>query len=109
MSAGLYGLYTVVGRRASSKIGSIKMNAYSFLIGSLILLSVLLIKGLPAFKFDCSAWPQCISLGLCHRYCLSYLFMGLVRTGAGSGSVVFFLKPVLASVFAIVFLGEKSL
>jgi drug/metabolite transporter (DMT)-like permease len=33
--------------------------------------------------------------------------MGLTRTGAGSGSMVFFLKPVLASVFAIVFLNEK--
>lgn len=108
MSAGLYGLYTVVGRRASSKIGSIKMNAYSFLIGSLILLSVLLIKGLPAFKFDCSAWPQAVYLSVFVTG-IAYLiyFMGLVRTGAGSGSVVFFLKPVLASVFAIVFLGEK--
>lgn len=108
MSAGLYGLYTVVGRRASSKIGSIKMNAYSFLIGSLILLSVLLIKGLPAFKFDCSAWPQVVYLSVFVTG-IAYLiyFMGLVRTGAGSGSVVFFLKPVLASVFAIVFLGEK--
>jgi len=108
MSAGLYGLYTVVGRRASSKIGSIKMNAYSFLIGSLILLSVLLIKGLPAFEFDCSAWPQVVYLSVFVTG-IAYLiyFMGLVRTGAGSGSVVFFLKPVLASVFAIVFLGEK--
>jgi len=40
------------------------MNAYSFLIGSLILLSVLLIKGLPAFKFDCSAWPQVVYLSV---------------------------------------------
>jgi len=67
------------------------MNAYSFLIGSLILLSVLLIKGLPAFKFDCSAWPQVVYLSVFVTG-IAYLiyFMGLVRTGAGSGSVVFF-------------------
>ncbi|HOM03761.1 MAG TPA: DMT family transporter [Acetivibrio sp.] len=108
MSAVLYGLYTVVGRMASSKIGSLKMNAYSFLIGSIALLPFLLIKDIPVFKFDYSALLQVVYLSVFVTG-IAYLtyFMGLTRTGAGSGSVVFFLKPVLASVFAIIFLGEK--
>jgi len=108
MSAVLYGLYTVVGRRASSKIGSLKMNGYSFLIGSLVLLPILLIRDIPVFKFDYTASLQVIYLSVFVTG-IAYLtyFMGLTRTGAGSGSMVFFLKPVLASVFAIVFLNEK--
>nr|WP_243467474.1 DMT family transporter [Acetivibrio straminisolvens] len=108
MSAVLYGLYTVVGRRASSKIGSLKMNAYSFLIGSLALLPFLLIKDIPVFKFDYSACLQVVYLSVFVTG-IAYLtyFMGLTRTGAGSGSMVFFLKPVLASLFAIVFLSER--
>lgn len=108
MSAILYGLYTVVGRRASSKIGSLKMNAYSFLIGSLALLPFLLIKGIPIFEFDYSATLSVVYLSVFVTG-IAYLtyFMGLTRTGAGSGSMVFFLKPVLASIFAIIFLDEK--
>jgi len=42
---------------------------------------------------------------------IAYLiyFMGLFRTGAGSGSVVFFLKPVWQVCLQLFFLVKKSL
>lgn len=107
ISAVLYGLYTVVGRKASSRIGSLKMNSYSFLIGSTLLLPFLYIYNVPVFRFDYSATIQVVYLSVFVTG-IAYLtyFMGLTHTGAGSGSLVFFLKPVLASIFAIIFLGE---
>ena len=78
MSAMFYGLYTVIARRSSLKIGSLKMNAYSFLIGSLTLLPILLILKVPVGYFH-------------------------IR-----GSLVFFGKPVLASVIAMLFLKEHG-
>lgn len=107
-SAVLYGLYTVLGRRVSSRVGSLKMNSYSFLIGSLILLPLLLIFQSPVLSFDPSAAIFVVYLSFFVTG-LAYLtyFKGLTLVGASSGSLVFFLKPVLAGIFAIAFLREQ--
>lgn len=107
-AAVLYGLYTVLGKRLSSRIGSLKMNAYSFLMGSAAMLPCLLLMELPVFSFDPSALPKVLYLSIFVTG-LAYLtyFIGLERTGASKGSLVFFLKPVLASVIAVIFLGES--
>lgn len=108
LSALLYGLYTVLGGKVSSKIGSLKMNAYSFLLGSLVLLPFLIFFKLPVFKFDYSATFQILYLSLFVTG-IAYLtyFVGLTLTGASKGSLVFFLKPVLASIFSVFILGER--
>jgi drug/metabolite transporter (DMT)-like permease len=106
-SAIFYGLYTVLGRNISVKIGSLKMNSYSFIAGSLLLLPFLLFFKISVIKFDYSGIYQVIYLsflvtGLAY---LSY-FKGLSVIGSSKGSLVFFIKPVLASLIAILFLGE---
>jgi len=107
-SAASFGLYTVVGRKTSIRIGSLKMNAYSFVIGSLALLPLLLLSGVKPFEFDPAALARVgylavFTTGLAY---LSY-FHGLSKTSASTGSLVFFGKPVLASLVAALFLGES--
>jgi len=106
-SAITYGLYTVIGRKLSVKIGSLKMNSYSFIMGSLVLLPILIIKGSPVITFDYSGIGQVLYLAVFVTG-IAYLtyFKGLSILGAGKGSMVFFIKPVLASVLAIIFLKE---
>ncbi|HEY9061596.1 MAG TPA: DMT family transporter [Pseudobacteroides sp.] len=109
LSAVFYGLYTVLGRKQAVKIGSLKMNSYSFIAGSLLLLPVMLvIKGTSVFEFQYSAALQVMYLAVFVTG-IAYLtyFKGLSVLGAGKGSMVFFIKPVLASVIAVVFLKEK--
>lgn len=108
VSAVLYGLYTVIGRKVSSRIGSLKMNSYSFLAGSILLLPFLMFFNIPVMNFDSSAVGQVIYLSVFVTG-IAYLtyFKGLTFIGASKGSLVFFLKPVLASIFAIIFLGEQ--
>lgn len=108
MSAVLYGLYTVLGGKVSSKIGSLKMNSYSFLLGSLALLPFLILLKVPIINFDYSATFQILYLSLFVTG-IAYLtyFLGLALTGASKGSLVFFLKPVLASIFSVIILGER--
>lgn len=107
LSAILYGLYTVLGGKVSKKIGSLKMNSYSFLLGSLTLLPFLIIFKVPIIKFDYSATFHILYLSLFVTG-IAYLtyFLGLTLTGASKGSLVFFLKPVLASIFSVIILGE---
>lgn len=109
LSAVFYGLYTVIGRKASVKIGSLKMNSYSFLIGSLVLLPFLLLRGIPVVSFDYTGIYQVAYLSLLVTG-LAYLtyFKGLSAIGASKGSLVFFIKPVLASCIAILFLKEQA-
>jgi len=108
LSALLYGLYTVLGGKVSKKIGSLKMNSYSFLLGSLTLLPFLMFFRIPVIKFDYSATFHILYLSLFVTG-IAYLtyFMGLTLTGASKGSLVFFLKPVLASIFYVIVLGES--
>lgn len=109
LSAVCYGLYTVIGRKASMRVGSLKMNAYSFLIGSLCLLPLLLLFKIPVTALDPSGLPQLAYLAVMVTGAayLTY-FMGLSIMGAGKGSLVFFIKPVLATLLAILFLKERA-
>jgi drug/metabolite transporter (DMT)-like permease len=107
LSAILYGLYTFVGRKASVKVGSLKMNAYSFLIGSLVLLPMLIFFKIPVLKFDYSnLWQVAYLSILVTGFAYLTYFKGLSDLGASKGSMIFFVKPVLASIIAILFLKE---
>lgn len=108
LSAVLYGMYTVLAKNTSSQIGSIKMNAYSFLAGSAMLIPVFVYSGYNPLHIQKSAVPYMIYLGVFVTG-LAYVlyFMGLQRLGAGKGSMVFFVKPVLASIIAALALREE--
>lgn len=108
LSAAAYGLYTVLGRKVSVRIGSLKMNSYSNLLGSFMLLPILVLLETPVFKFDSSAIPQMFYLSvLVTGFAYFTYFKGLSILGAVRGSLVFFIKPVLAFIIAAVFLGER--
>ncbi|MEQ8155625.1 MAG: EamA family transporter, partial [Clostridiaceae bacterium] len=106
-SACTYGLYTVLGRTTSIKIGSLKMNAYSFILGSLFLLPFSLVTGSPIAANLSAASGRILYLGIFVTG-IAYFsyFRGLSIVGAGSGSLVFFLKPILAAFIAVIVLKE---
>jgi len=108
LSAIFFGFYTVLGKKISVRTGSLRMNAWAFMTGSLILLVFLVLTKRPVVQFDPSITGRVVYLsifvtGLAY---LSY-FKGLAIAGAGKGSLVFFLKPVLATALAFFFLGER--
>lgn len=109
LSAAFFGLYTVLGRKVSVRIGSLKMNSYSFIIGSLTLLPILAFLKMPVIKFDYSGIWQVVYLSVFVTG-IAYLtyFKGLSIAGAGKGSLVFFVKPVLAGTIAIIYLNEHA-
>lgn len=108
LSALFFALYSVLGKKLSKKIGSLRMNSYSFISGSLILAVLLIITKRPVFTFDISITPWVFYLAFFVTG-LAYLtyFAGLSIIGAGKGSLVFFLKPVFATALAVIFLDER--
>lgn len=108
LSALFFALYSVLGKKLSKKIGSLRMNAYSFIGGSLILAVFLLLTKRPVFSCnpDITLWVYYLAFFVTGLAYLAY-FAGLSIIGAGKGSLVFFLKPVFATVLAFIFLHEK--
>ncbi|MBO4872750.1 MAG: DMT family transporter [Lachnospiraceae bacterium] len=127
IGAVFFALYGVGGRRKSMQYGSITVSCGSMLFGSLLLISLILIGRIPAvssalksgslsiladiplFKgIPASALPTLLYVGLVVS-AIGYVFhmLGFENTSAREGALVFFIKPMLAPVFALIFLKEE--
>lgn len=108
LSALTFGIYTVAGKKIALKNGSLAMNSLTFLFGSLSLVPVLLLRKVPFFQLNTGVWPQLLYLTVCVTGLAYYCyFKGLSMTDTSLGSMVFFIKPLLAGVLAAITLGEK--
>lgn len=103
-----FAFYTTLGKIRMDRLGGMIENSFSFIIGSLVLLVINLIKGEPILSGINvhSIWPL--------------LYAGVVVTGIGymcymkaielsgpsNASVAFFIKPVVALIGAAIVLGE---
>ncbi len=103
-----FGLYTVLGKLVSKGIGSITMICYSSIFGSLLYVPVLLLRGIPLFHIPEGTTFKVIYLGIFVSGIAYITYMEALRIlTASKGAMVFFLKPVIASILAVVFLGES--
>ena len=123
----VFSFYSVVGKKRTARFGGIAVTCFSFLFGSTELLLLLLLgrtaavggffssvglnifvdvplfagiplSALPALAYICAV----NSAGgyVCHM-------MALEKAGAQEASLIFFLKPMIAPLFARVFLREE--
>ncbi|HNX27832.1 MAG TPA: DMT family transporter [Syntrophomonadaceae bacterium] len=107
LSAAGYGLYIVLAKSVSDKLGGMIVNCFSFIIGALILMPLLLLLKIPLWRFDLSILPQMLYITLILTIAAYVLFLfGLKFLPAGTGSLIFFAKPPLAILWAFLFLQE---
>lgn len=126
LSALLFGLYSVLGKRKTAQFGSLVVTCCSFLFGSAELAFLMalghtgpgqaLYQGLHLDLFCDVPFVQ----GITTASLPYFLFIGIVNCAAGYvfhmlaiektsaiyGSLVFFFKPILAPLFALFILGE---
>ena len=127
LSALLFALYSVLGKKRTANFGGIAVTCFSSLFGSLELILLLLFArtgigvrlltslhlgiycNVPLFTgIPLSALPWLIYIGaintgfgfVCHM-------LAMEKTSAQEASLIFFLKPMLAPVFAFFFLREE--
>ena len=108
LAAFLFALSTCISRRLVGRYGALVLMGFSSLAGSLILLP------LAAIRIETSGLAHIINaaepilyvtlMGTSLAYFLYYY--GLLNTSAQRGAMIFFLKPVLASLLAVWILGE---
>lgn len=102
-----FGLYTVLGKLKSEGISSITMISISSILGSLFYIPVLIYYRLPIFSIPQGTLVKVLYLGIFLSGIAYITYMEALKTlTASKGAMVFFLKPVLASALAVVFLGE---
>ncbi|MBR5534517.1 MAG: DMT family transporter [Ruminiclostridium sp.] len=126
LAALFFSLYTVLSKRKTARMSSIVVTCFSFLFGSVELFAILLLGhtgpgaalyekvgldilcGVPFLQgFSRETLPY--FLFICLVYCaIGYVFhmMAIEKTSATLGSLVFFFKPILAPIVALVVLGE---
>ena len=126
LSALFFSLYAVLGKKKTAQVGSIVVTCCSFLLGGAELLVLLLVGRTGAG----AALYQALGLdffcgvpflqGITGESLPYFLFIGIVncaggyvfhmlaieKTSATHGSLVFFFKPILAPLMALLVLGE---
>ncbi|WP_416175414.1 DMT family transporter [Clostridium sp.] len=128
MAAITFSLYSVVGKMRSGRYGSTALNCITFLVGSFIMLVIILITKLSAIRSMINPEGNYsfmsnipVFAGINHQNIFPLIFLGVVVTGLGylfyflamdetsatMASVVFFIKPALAPILALIILGEK--
>jgi len=126
LSAMTFAIYGVLGRARGARYGGIALTCFSFVFGSLELLLLILLSrvpavadalravGLPSFAavpllagITWSALPGLVYIAVCVTG-LGYMFyfLAMEKTSAAIGSVVFYIKPALATALAFFVLGE---
>ena len=107
VSSALFGLYSVAGGKTLKRVGVFNQTTICFIIGAFVILLLLLFTGRPVFGGVAD------SLGLVLYFSVvitgvGYLlfFLAMKHSNASTTSITFFLKPVIAPLFAVAILGE---
>lgn len=105
-----FGWYTVAGKISIQKIGIMAQTSISSILGALVLLVVILVMGRPVTAGVLDNW-MIVSYVSVFVTGLGYLcyFTAIKLSDATTGSIAFFLKPAMAPVMAVIFLGETIL
>ena len=121
-----FALYNVVGRTRSDRFGGITLTCVSFLCGCAEMLVIIALShipavaafmkgaGLPIFSaipvfsgIALRSLPGLLYVGICVTGLgYTFYFLAMEATSAATASLVFYIKPVLAPVFALLILHE---
>lgn len=108
LAAITFGLYTVLSKKHIHRYGSLVFNSFSFLFGAFALMLMgLFFRADFSFSLSSSNIIAVLYLGIILTGLGYFLFMTALRhVPASAGSMMFFLKPVIASLLAYFFLKE---
>ena len=103
-----FGLYSAFGKRRVKRYGGIAQTSISFLLGAMVLLIFLIVMDKPIWggihlnNFLLIFYISVFVTGLGY---LAY-FMAMEHSDTSFASMVFFVKPALAPIVAVIILGE---
>ncbi|CDF58617.1 DMT family transporter [Thermobrachium celere] len=111
LAAATFSLYSVLSKKRISIYGGYIFNFFSFLLGDIVLLILLLIFKVPILQgISYKNIPILLYMGifitglgyLCYLYAIE-------KTNAAISSFVFFIKPALAPILSVIIIKERLL
>lgn len=110
LAAIFFGLYTCIGKISTAKVGTFAQTSFSFILGSLVLLIVILFMGRPVTAGVIENWVEVmyVSVFVTGLGYISY-FTAIRLSDAVTGSIAFFVKPAIAPVIAVIVLHDAIL
>lgn len=108
LAAVLFGLYSALGRRSVHRLGGLPQTAISFLLGSVAMVPLMFLLNKPIISgIALENLPVLFYVGIMVTG-LGYLcyFMAMEYGDAATASIVFFIKPGLAPIIAVLILRE---
>lgn len=109
IGAAAFGLYTVMGKKATDQMGIFVQTSFSFIEGSIVLAVINLIIGKPiiaGINMDNILPVLYVSVFVTGLGYLFY-FIAIKYSNAVTGSVTFFIKPAIAPILAVLILHES--
>ena len=109
IGAAAFGLYTVMGKKATDQVGIFVQTSFSFIEGSIVLTVINLIIGKPiiaGINMDNILPVLYVSVFVTGLGYLFY-FIAIKYSNAVTGSVTFFIKPAIAPILAVLILHES--
>ncbi|MBX4265992.1 DMT family transporter [Clostridium estertheticum] len=108
-SAVTWSLFTVISKIRIHRYGGYIFNCIVFYVGALMVLLMLLLTGRPIIKgIDGHAVLVLGYMGLVVKAIGYICYLGAIRlTSAVTASLVFLIKPALATILAVMVLGDK--
>lgn len=127
LSAATFALYAVLGKKQCAQYSGVAVTCFSCLAASAEMIVLMLISHIPAVAdaLQAASLPMFAAMPFFSGYTTGNLlnvlyicvfvtaggyacyFMGMEATSAMQGSLVFFFKPVLAPILAMLILGEE--
>jgi len=108
LSAIFFGLYSAMGRTSIRRLRGITQTSLSFLLGSMVMVPILLIMdrpiiaGVSAENIWMVLYTGIMITGLGYLF----YFLAMEISDAATASIVFFVKPALAPIIAVIALHE---
>lgn len=127
LSAATFALYAVLGKKQCARYSGVAVTCFSCLAASAEMIVLMLISHIPAVAdaLQAAGLPMFAAMPFFSGYTTGNIlnvlyicvfvtaggyacyFMGMEATSAMQGSLVFFFKPVLAPILAMLILGEE--
>lgn len=103
-----YGLYSIIGKPATSRYSPLTITTYTFIIAALFLAPLAQPQTTLDMLTTTSAWPYIVGLSLIPTVIAYLLYTrGLSMLESGRASIAATIEPVIAVLLGMTFLGDK--
>jgi drug/metabolite transporter (DMT)-like permease len=106
----MFSLFAVFGKKATESYGTIAVNGFAYMCGAVLLAPVVLWQAdqFPFAHVSAAGWTSLIYMAIFpSAICYLIYYYALSRISASRVAAFIYLEPVIATLIAVTFLGER--